>query len=50
MTGPKAGEALAREIPGAQFVLLDAGHSAMGEAPRPTLEALSRFLGPGRLH
>jgi len=50
MTGPKAGEALAREIPGAQFVLLDAGHSVMSEAPRPTQAAISRFLGPGRLH
>jgi pimeloyl-ACP methyl ester carboxylesterase len=47
MTGPKAGEALAREIPGARFQLLDAGHSLMSEAPRPALEALARFLaGP----
>jgi pimeloyl-ACP methyl ester carboxylesterase len=46
MTGSKAGEALAREIPGAQFALLDAGHSIMSEAPRATLEALRRFLTP----
>jgi pimeloyl-ACP methyl ester carboxylesterase len=47
MTGPKAGEALAREIRGAKFVMLDAGHSIMSEAPRPTLAALERFLqGP----
>ena len=44
MTGPRAGEALARQIPGAKFLLLDAGHSVMSEAPRPTLEALARFL------
>jgi pimeloyl-ACP methyl ester carboxylesterase len=50
MTGPKAGAALAKEVPGAQFVLLDAGHSVMSEAPRPTLAALTRFLDPSRLH
>ena len=46
MTGPKAGEALARQIPRAQFTLLDAGHSVMNEAPRPTLQALARFFAP----
>ena len=50
MTGAKAGAALAKEVPGAQFVVLDAGHSIMSEAPRPTLAALTRFLEPGRLH
>jgi pimeloyl-ACP methyl ester carboxylesterase len=44
MTGPKAGEALAREIPGARYVALDAGHSIMSEAPKATLDALVRFL------
>ena len=41
----KAGQALAGEIPGAEFVALDAGHSMMSEAPRETLDALRRFLG-----
>ena len=36
--------ALAKEIPGAAFVTLDAGHSMMSEAPRETLDALKRFL------
>src|SRR5260221_346846 len=40
----KAGQALAGEIPGAEFVALDAGHSMMSEAPRETLDALRRFL------
>jgi pimeloyl-ACP methyl ester carboxylesterase len=40
----KAGQALAREIPGAEFVALDAGHSMMSEAPRETLDALRSFL------
>ena len=40
MTPFKAGKALAAEIPGAQFVALDAGHSMMSEAPRETLAAL----------
>ncbi len=44
MTAFKAGEALAREIPGARFVALDAGHSMMSEAPRETLAALGEFL------
>jgi pimeloyl-ACP methyl ester carboxylesterase len=44
MTPPKAGVALAREIPGAELAMLDAGHSMMTEAPRETLAALRRFL------
>jgi pimeloyl-ACP methyl ester carboxylesterase len=44
MTGPKAGPALAAEIPRATLVEVDAGHSMMSEAPRATLEALRRFL------
>jgi pimeloyl-ACP methyl ester carboxylesterase len=44
MTPFKAGQALAKEIPGATFVALDAGHSMMSEAPRGTLEALRAFL------
>jgi pimeloyl-ACP methyl ester carboxylesterase len=44
MTPFKAGTALAKEIPGATFVALDAGHSMMSEAPRETLDALRRFL------
>jgi pimeloyl-ACP methyl ester carboxylesterase len=45
MTQLKAGKALAGEIPGARFVVLDSGHSMMSEAPRETLDALRRFLG-----
>jgi pimeloyl-ACP methyl ester carboxylesterase len=45
MTQLKAGKALAGEIPGARFVVLDAGHSMMSEAPRETLDALRGFLG-----
>jgi pimeloyl-ACP methyl ester carboxylesterase len=45
MTPFRAGSALAKEIPGATFVALDAGHSMMSEAPRETLDALRRFLG-----
>jgi pimeloyl-ACP methyl ester carboxylesterase len=44
MTPPRAGKAVAAAIPGAQLVMLDAGHSMMSEAPRPALEALRRFL------
>ena len=43
-TGPKAGPALAAQIPRATLVEVDAGHSMMTEAPRATLEALRRFL------
>jgi pimeloyl-ACP methyl ester carboxylesterase len=50
MTGAKAGEALARQIPGAQFTMLPAGHTVMSEAPRETQAALQRFLAPGRLN
>lgn len=45
MTQLKAGKALAEQIPGARFVVLDAGHSMMSEAPRETLETLRGFLG-----
>jgi pimeloyl-ACP methyl ester carboxylesterase len=45
MTPFRAGSALAKEIPAATFVALDAGHSMMSEAPRETLDALRRFLG-----
>jgi pimeloyl-ACP methyl ester carboxylesterase len=41
----KAGEALAKEIRGATFVMVDAGHAMMSEAPRPVLDALRAFLG-----
>ncbi|MEP7070019.1 MAG: alpha/beta hydrolase [Usitatibacter sp.] len=44
MTQPKAGKALAAEIPGAKLVTLDAGHSMMSEAPRELLKALRSFL------
>ena len=44
MTPFKAGQALAKSIPGAQFELLDAGHSMMSEAPGETLRALAAFL------
>jgi pimeloyl-ACP methyl ester carboxylesterase len=45
MTPLKAGNVLAKEIPRATFVKIDAGHSMMSEAPRQTLDALRRFLG-----
>jgi pimeloyl-ACP methyl ester carboxylesterase len=44
MTPQKAGEALAKKIPGARFVLVDAGHAMMSEAPREVLEALRTVL------
>ena len=44
MTPWRAGEAVAKQIPGARFEKLPAGHSMMAEAPRATLEALRRFL------
>ena len=44
MTPWRAGEAVARQIPGARFEKLAAGHSMMSEAPRETLDALRRFL------
>jgi pimeloyl-ACP methyl ester carboxylesterase len=46
MTPFKAGEAVAREIPGARFVALDAGHSMMGEAPRAVVAALREHWMP----
>jgi len=44
MTPLRSGQALAREIPGARFVAVDAGHSMMSEAPRAIQEALRSFL------
>lgn len=44
MTPMKAGQALAKEIPGAKFVALDAGHAMMSEAPGVLLKALSTFV------
>lgn len=44
MTPAKFGKALAAEIPGARFELIDAGHSMMHEAPHETLRALRSFL------
>jgi pimeloyl-ACP methyl ester carboxylesterase len=44
MTPWRAGEAVAKQIPGARFERLESGHSMMSEAPRATLEALRRFL------
>ena len=44
MTPWRAGEAVAKQIPGARFEKLPSGHSMMGEAPRATLDALRRFL------
>ena len=48
MTGPKAGPALAAQLPNATLVEVEAGHSMMSEAPRATLDALRRFFAsPG---
>ncbi len=44
MTPLKAGQALAREIPGAKFVVLDSGHAMTTEAPRETTAALAAHL------
>ena len=44
MTPMKAGQALTKEIPGAKFVALDAGHAMMSEAPQPLLHCLTSFL------
>lgn len=44
MTPAKAGRAVADQIPGARYVLLDAGHAMMTEAPHATLAALRDFL------
>ena len=40
MTPPRAGEALAKRIPGARFALVDAGHSMLSEAPGQVLAAM----------
>ena len=40
MTPPRAGEALAKRIPGASFALVDAGHSMLSEAPGQLLAAM----------
>jgi pimeloyl-ACP methyl ester carboxylesterase len=49
MTPPKAGHALAREIPGACFESLDAGHGMPGEAPREVTRLLqAHFSGADR--
>jgi pimeloyl-ACP methyl ester carboxylesterase len=47
MTPMKAGQALAREIAGAKFIALDAGHAMMSEAPQALLGALSAFVKQG---
>jgi len=44
MTPLRAGQALAKEIPGARFVPLDAGHAMTMEAPRETTAALLAHL------
>jgi pimeloyl-ACP methyl ester carboxylesterase len=45
MTVPKAGQALAQLVPGAQVVqLAHSGHSLMSEAPDATLDALIEFF------
>lgn len=40
MTPPRAGEALAKRIAGGRFVLVEAGHAMLAEAPRAVLAAL----------
>lgn len=40
MTPARAGEAVARSIPGARFVPVNAGHSMLAEAPREVLAAM----------
>lgn len=44
MTPLKAGQALAKEIPGAELAVLDCGHAMMGEAPREVLRLLLAHL------
>lgn len=44
MTPWKAGQALAKAIPGAAFVALDAGHAMTTEAPREVVAALRAHL------
>ena len=40
MTPPRAGEALAKRLPGARLVLVEAGHAMLSEAPREVLGAM----------
>jgi pimeloyl-ACP methyl ester carboxylesterase len=44
MTPMKMGQSLAKEIPGAKFVSLDAGHAMMVEAPGAMVKALAAFF------
>lgn len=44
---PSVGQRLAREIRGARFELLDAGHAPQEEKPRELADALRRFLRDG---
>jgi pimeloyl-ACP methyl ester carboxylesterase len=44
MTPPKAGQALAKEIPGANLATVDAGHAMTTEAPREVLALLRAHL------
>jgi pimeloyl-ACP methyl ester carboxylesterase len=44
MTPWKSAKAVAERIPGSRFVMLEAGHSMMSEAPRALLFALRDFL------
>jgi pimeloyl-ACP methyl ester carboxylesterase len=47
MTPLKAGQALAKEIPGAKFAVVDAGHAMMTEAPGEVVHLLgSHFAAP----
>ena len=46
MTPSRAGAALAREVPGARLVLLDAGHAMPTEVPREVVAALREHLSP----
>ena len=48
LLGPSVGQRLAREIRGARFELLDAGHAPQEEKPRELADAVRRFLGEGR--
>jgi pimeloyl-ACP methyl ester carboxylesterase len=45
---PSVGQRLAREIRGARFELLDAGHAPQEERPRELAEAVRRFLRESR--
>jgi pimeloyl-ACP methyl ester carboxylesterase len=44
LLSPSVGQRLAREIRGARFELLDAGHAPQEERPRELAEAVRRFL------